>query len=223
MKDLLGLLAAGVIVILIVFNAFGGDDASKGMSGAYEEATYGELPDEPSKSEITQSISQSSATNIESLIEENFPLLDKVRGENGLANVYMTREFEIPELTELISEKLEPDEISERVEGKQALIYPDQFIILKESTEEPDVVLIEVASDDFVRNNYAPGFFTGMLAYRILDDVLDVDDWHKKRRNQCKNGNCYGGYTMYGGSFRSGDSGGLRGYDSRGGGPGTGK
>ena len=122
----------------------------------------------------------------------------------------------------------QPNEISEKQDGKQVLIYENLFVIITEDEENPANSYIEVANDQFVKNNYNPSFFNGLFLLWVLDDVLDVDDWGKKRNIQCQQnpGNCYAGYGKSSGSFkgmnpiptiRNGSS------SVRGGGPGAGK
>ncbi|MBH0230147.1 DUF4247 domain-containing protein [Halobacillus yeomjeoni] len=224
MREFGGMIVVGVIAVILLFTMFGNnDDQMRGMSGSYTEDTYNDLPDEPSRAEILKNVKDSKANSIEQLVQNNFPLLDTIRTDQGISRIYMTRELTLPEVAESLKGAIKPVEVSEQVESRQALIYPEHFVIIQESQEEPGLVTIELASDQFVKNNYSPGFFEGMLAYYILDEVLDVDDWFKKRKRSCqKTGDCYGGYGMYG-SYNSGGSGSLRGSSNRGGGPGSGK
>ncbi|WP_226583723.1 DUF4247 domain-containing protein [Halobacillus litoralis] len=222
MKDYLGIIVVGIIALFLVFNVFGNDEP-RGMSGSYTEDTYGELPSEPDRSEILKTIENSDARTIEQLIQESFPLLDTIRSDQGISRIYMTRELTLPEVADSLSEAIAPEEISTRQEEKQILIYPDDFIIIQESQEEPGVVTIELASDDFVRNNYSPGFFNGFFTAVLLNRMLGSNDWYNRRRSTCQQtGSCYGGYGMYG-NYNSGGTGSMRGSTNRGGGPGTGK
>ncbi|SES07366.1 protein of unknown function [Gracilibacillus ureilyticus] len=150
---------------------------------------------EESKEEIISQLKTGNTTEVDKLIANNFPFVDTANGENTTANIYATDKFEVKELAGLLEEIDRPDEISDYIDNQQIMIYPDYFVILKESEELNDVVFIEVATDEFVRNNYSPNFLSTYFAIRILDDVLDVDDWGKKRRSACQSGGCYGGYT----------------------------
>ncbi|WP_181349847.1 DUF4247 domain-containing protein [Thalassobacillus sp. CUG 92003] len=222
MRDLVGMLALGAIALFLLINAFGGGAQSlmKGMTGSQSEATYEELPDEPDRSEILSSIEESDAASIDDLIEAEFPLLDTVKRDNQQAKIYMTRKLTLPEVIDELSGKITPEEVGERVDDKQVLIYDDHFVTVKESDEEPNLVLIELANDEFVRNHYSPGFFQGMFAYAMLNRMLNSNDWAERRRSSCRNNSgCYGGYTMYGGQ----GTGSFRGSSNRGGGPGSGK
>lgn len=222
MKDYAGIIVVGIIAFFLLFNIFGGND-ERGMTGSNTEDTYGELPSEPSRSEILNTIENSDAGNIESLIKESFPLLDTVRSEQGISRIYMTKELTLPEVADSLSNAINPEENSERQENKQVLVYPDHFVIIQESTEEAGVITIELAEDDFVKNNYSPGFFNGLFAGYLLNRMLGSNDWYDRRRSTCQQtGNCYGGYGMYG-NYNAGGTSSMRGSTNRGGGPGTGK
>ncbi|MEC3882898.1 DUF4247 domain-containing protein [Halobacillus sp. HZG1] len=222
LKDYAGIIVVGIIAFFLLFNVFGGND-QRGMSGSYTEDTYGELPSEPDRSEILNGLENSGTNDIESLVQNHFPLLDTVRSEQGISRIYMTKQLTLTEVSDSLTSAIPPEEISERQENKQALIYPDHFVILQESTEEPGVITIELASDDFVRNHYSPGFFSGLFLGSILNRSLGSNDWYERRRANCQQtGNCYGGYGMYG-NYNSGGTTSMRGSSNRGGGPGTGK
>ncbi|MFC0522334.1 DUF4247 domain-containing protein [Pontibacillus salicampi] len=194
-------------------------NTNSGISGS---DTY-EFPDEPEKSSIEQTIQQKSYASAKELVSSTFPLFDNVKGDNNdEARIYVTRQFTIDEVSSIVTEQFKPERESDNKEGKKVLIYPDYFITLQQSEQNEDAVLMEIASDQFVRNNYSPDFFDGLLALWILDEVLDVDDWHKKRKNNCLTGSCYGGYSAS--KYKAPSQGGIRGSSgTRGGGPSTGK
>ncbi|MFC7320322.1 DUF4247 domain-containing protein [Halobacillus campisalis] len=223
MKDYVGLFIVIIIAIVVAYNSFGNfGNGSRGMSGSNAQDTYQELPDEPSRSEVLAAIDDSEATSIRSVIRDSFPLLDTVETDEGDSEIYMTQELTLPETAEQLENKINPEDISDREEGKQVLFYPNEFVILQESDEEPGLVLIEVASDEFVRNNYSPSFFQGLVAYSLLNSMLGSNNWASQRESSCRaSGDCYGGYGMYGGS--NSGSGSFRGSTNRGGGPGSGK
>ncbi|QDP40857.1 DUF4247 domain-containing protein [Radiobacillus deserti] len=173
------------------------------------------IPDEPSASELRDQLNQSTTNDIEALISNHFFLLDVVNTDNGNANIYATRRFNVQETVELLREKIQPEEVSDYKDNQQILAYPDHFVSIKQSEEDSDVTFIEVANDEFVRNHYSPSFLNTYFNYLLLSRLLDVDDWDKRRR-QCQNGGCYGGYT-------TSTSPGRGMSDYRGGGPGSGK
>ncbi|MYL34124.1 DUF4247 domain-containing protein [Pontibacillus yanchengensis] len=196
-------------------------DAGSGMSGT-QSNTY-TFPDEPTKETLQQEIKDGSFQDPQGLLSNVFPLIDTVRGQNNQeARIYVTQQFTIEELSNILTERFKPDRESDLVDGKKALIYSNYFITLQQSEQNQDAILMEIASNRFVRDNYSPNFFNGLFALWILDEVLDVDDWHKKRKRECLTGNCYGGYSSS--KYRPGSTGGIRGSSgTRGGGPSTGK
>ncbi|MBD8067368.1 DUF4247 domain-containing protein [Bacillus sp. PS06] len=164
-------------------------------------------------------------------INNEYVIYDTVNDTTDNSNyseVYFAEKLTIPEVVAQVTSHEQPIEISELIEGKQALIYDNLFVIITEDPENPANTFIELANYDFVRNNYSPSFFDGLFLLWVLDDVLDVDDWGKKRNSQCKmnQDNCYDGYGYSGGSFKGiNKKPTVRGGSSsvRGGGPGAGK
>lgn len=220
---------AGAIVIATFLTSCGQgfSELNKGIqsdSTVYEEEYQQPLEEEKlTKEQLLEKLKNDTFRDAPDMIENTFPLRDVVQGEQSArANVYYTDEFSIEELSTIVVNRFTPEKESELHNDKKVLVYPKDFITFKKSDQDQDFVLIEVASDEFVRNNYSPSFFNGLFALWILDEVLDVDDWGKKRKRDCQYGNCYGGYSSYN-KYRPGSSGSLRGSGSRGGGPSSGK
>ncbi|ASN07341.1 DUF4247 domain-containing protein [Virgibacillus necropolis] len=182
------------------------------------EITANDIPEEPSKDEIINKIKNNSSNDIDDIIEANFPLMDVVQADSNSAEIYATKRFELSELASVLTETIEPDEKSEVKDNQQIFIYPDEFVTLKVSEDDNDALIIEVAEDEFVRRNYSPSFLGTYFAFRLLDNVFGVNDWNRRRSQECRSGNCYGGYTGGGyGTPNRGDT------SFRGGGPGSGK
>ncbi|MRG87700.1 DUF4247 domain-containing protein [Salinibacillus xinjiangensis] len=179
--------------------------------------------DTVTKEEVQANIKNENYTSIEDMLDGNFTLVDVIsEGTNQTTNIFATRQFTLNELSSLIQKGTNPDEVSEVQDNKQILIYNDEILTLQVDEKDPDLVLAEVATKEFVREHYSPNYFNGFFALWVLDEVLDVDDWGKKRANACKQGNCYGGYFNTK-KYRSGDVGSLRSSSSRGGGLFSGK
>ncbi|WP_407269019.1 DUF4247 domain-containing protein [Radiobacillus sp. PE A8.2] len=212
------------IVLLLILSACGPSGFTN-SSGAFEDpgVSVDMIPDEPTKQELTENIQQTATNDIEAVIANNFELLDVVQGEDAIANVYATRQFSVSEIVSVISEAIEPDEISDLKNNQQILIYPNHFVTFKVSEEDADVVLMEVATEQFVRDNYSPSFLQTYFAFRLLDSVLGVPNWGSSRSNKCANGGCYGGYSTSK-PYNQGSLNTNRGMsDYRGGGPSAGK
>lgn len=146
----------------------------RGMQGGI---TAEDIPDEPPKDEIAAAMKQAGNYEIDDIIEANFPEMLTVEGDGSNAEVFATQQFELTELSSVLAETIEPEEISDLKDNQQILIYPDDFITLRESDEDQDVVLIEVASDEFVRRNYSPSFLSTYFTMRLLSNMLGADDW----------------------------------------------
>lgn len=151
-----------------------------------ESFTAENIPDEPPKDEIIAAIKQSANDEIDDVIEGNFPEVYTVEGDNSNAEIFATKRFNITELSSVFSETIEPDNISDVKDNQQILIYPDDFVTLRESEEDQDVLMIEVASDEFVRRNYSPNFLSTYFAISLLGNVLDVNDWGSRRQGNYK-------------------------------------
>ncbi|WP_087971915.1 DUF4247 domain-containing protein [Oceanobacillus rekensis] len=206
----------GILFTILILSACSSD---RGMSQEIR-ITADDVPPEPTQDELTSSIQGSPSNQIDAIIAASFPLMDTVSDDSGTTSkIYATTEFNLEELAKVITSTIEPDETSEVVDEQQIFIYPDYFVTLKPSEDDADVLLIEVASEAFVKRNYAPSFLSTYFTIRMLDSLLG-NNWSSNRTQACQTGGCYGGYT----GKPSGASTGTRGRSTfRGGGPGAGK
>ena len=180
----------------------------------------------------TNGLSGSFLSNgVNGYVSEQYPLIDAVKsGTNSedTSRIYLAEGTGLNEVGEDLVTQEKPLDISERKDNKQILIYDQYFVTLTEDPNNEANTLIEVATNGFVRDNYNPDFFDGMIAMWILDDVLDIDDWGKKQKSRCQqsSGDCYEGFGSKGGSYKGpGKLPSFRGESQniRGGGPGSGK
>jgi hypothetical protein len=170
------------------------------------------------------------STEVKDYIAETYPLVDVVESQVNTDDesfIYRAENKSVVELSKELSEQEKPTETSEYNNGKQVLIYDNQFVILTQDPNNSDHTLVEVSTENFVRDNYNPSFFQGMLIGHILSDMFG-GRWERNQNARCRpnDDNCYNGYGSSGGgyygSWGSGSSSG-RGSTFRGGGPGTGK
>ncbi|KKB38246.1 DUF4247 domain-containing protein [Bacillus thermotolerans] len=164
------------------------------------------------------------ASQIEDYIESRYSFVDVITSNYDSAEtyVYLAEDQQVQEVANELIQVQEPDETGKYVNGRQVLIYDDQFVIMTENPDNQNQTLIELSDQEFVRNHYNPGFFQGMLLGHMLTNMFG-GGWDSSQRNRCGsayNNDCYGGYGASGGSV-SGSSG--RGSLFRGGGPGSGK
>ena len=107
--------------------------------------------------------------------------VSSVENSENFSEIYIAENQSIDEVVSNITAYEQPVEMSEKKDGKQVLVYESLFVIITEDEGNPANTFIEIANDEFVRNNYSPDFFDGLFLLWVLDDVLDVDDWGKKR------------------------------------------
>jgi hypothetical protein len=117
---------------------------------------------------------------IAEFIDDNYTFQDIVSSQedsSDISEVYIAEDKSIDEVVSELREHEEPDRISDRSDQKQALVYDNLFVIVTEDEDDSDNSTVEIASQQFVRDNFQPSFFHGLFAYWLLDEVLDVDDW----------------------------------------------
>jgi hypothetical protein len=167
------------------------------------------------------------------LAEATYPLIDVVKSganQQDVSRVFAVEGKSIELVASYIQEHVvsQPIEVSEKKDQKQVIVYDQYFVTLTSDPKNDETTLVEIANYGFVRDNYQPNFFNGLLVWWLLDDLLDVDDWKNKQQKRCQDsiGGCYGSYGSTGFGYK-GPVGqpSLRGGSSsvRGGGPGTGK
>lgn len=222
-KKLIAVLAIAVLVLNACVPLSSPESTNSEAETEEERASIENVPEEPSKEELIQSLERGSGSDVTAMIGNTFYLLDVISGEAEEAYIYATRQFEAEELASLIAELSTPEEISDFQENRQILIYENHFVTVKEAEEEPGSSIIEVASDQFVENNYSPNYFSGFFTFLLLNRMLGTNNWQNRRMEQCRNNRCYGGYSTSRSYNTNGSSSqrGISGY--RGGGPGTGK
>ncbi|RLL48518.1 DUF4247 domain-containing protein [Oceanobacillus piezotolerans] len=134
--------------------------------------TKDDIPNEPDKDTTLSSILSSPSNDIDDIIEVNFPLIDVVSDNNETAEIYATTQFSLSELSEALQDAVSPQEVSEVIENQQILIYPEKFVTLGYSESDDEVLLIEVASENYARENYSPSFLQTYFGIRLLDSIF---------------------------------------------------
>ena len=145
--------------------------------------------------------------SIVEFIDQNYQFKDHVTSsvnERDSAIIYIANDKTIEQVSSEIQQAVPPEKVSPIKNKKQTFVYPKHFVTLMVDENNENNILIEVASFEFVRDNYSPSFFDGMFAMWFLDEVLDVDDWGNKQKRRCQEyeGNCYGGYVASGGTYK---------------------
>lgn len=206
--------SACIVILFIVIIVAGCSANDRGVPEDVE-ITADDIPEESSKDELIDKIKNNTSNDIDDIIEANFSLMDVVSVDSDKAEIYATKRFELNELADVLTATIEPDKESEVKDNQQILIYPNYFVTLKVSPDDKNALIIELAGDEFVKQNYSPSFLQTYFAFSLLNSVIGGNNWG------CRSGNCYGGYTGRG-YYPNGTP--NRGSSSyRGGGPGAGK
>ncbi|TCP32075.1 uncharacterized protein DUF4247 [Scopulibacillus darangshiensis] len=162
------------------------------------------------------------------IVKDKYQIDDTVKSsvnQDDTAMIFLAKNQSIDDVSKALQKEKKPDRASNRVDNKKVLVYENYFVTLTKDDKDPKDTNIEVATYGFVRDNYRPSFFDGLLAYYILDNLFDVDDWHRKQGRRCYATNgCYQGYNHSGGHYKGPGSKPLfRSSSIRGGGPNAGK
>lgn len=167
--------------------------------------------------------------SILSYIKHHYEVKDNVSSSlnpNDPDQIFVAKNQTIPTVASDLKKAVGPKKISQFVNNKQVLVYDNYFVTLTKDQQAPNNTLIEVASYDFVRENYRPSFFDGLLTYYMLNNLLGVNNWASRQHTHCLgsvNG-CYQGYNHSGGHYKAPSSKPLfRSRTIRGGGPNAGK
>lgn len=210
----------GIVFLSIIFLASCSNSSYTEFSSYNDnDSIKDQLIGEPSREEIVNQLENNAAPTLEGIIGNTFTFIESVSGDQSVSNVYATSELDVQELAELLVHTTNPEEVSDYIDQQQILIYPDHFVFIKDSEVDVDVTIIEVATDEFVRNNYSPNFLSTYFTIRLIDSMLGADDWSRNRSRYCRTNDCYGGYTTNRGGPTK-----QRGMGSfRGGGPSAGK
>ena len=161
------------------------------------------------------------------VIQDRYQISDTVESSvdvDDTSKLFTTKQS-ISEVEKTLTDEIKPERESEVVDGKQVLVYDDYFVTLSKDENNPDQTNIEVATYGFVRDNYRPSFFDGLLTYAILNQLFGVSNWSGLQGDRCNtSGGCYEGYNKSGGHYKGPGSFPIfRSSTTRGGGPGEGK
>ncbi|WP_244093875.1 DUF4247 domain-containing protein [Jeotgalibacillus sp. R-1-5s-1] len=164
---------------------------------------------------------------IRDYISTTYPLYDTISSASNTdqyASVYQAQGRDIASVSEELQNHETPEDLSEIRDGKQILVYDDLFVTLTESEENASDTMIEVAEEEFARDNYRPSFFEGYLLASLLNTRFG-SGWSTSRSQDCNlyPERCYGGYNSSGTYVGKNAIPTIRGSSNRGGGIGSGK
>ncbi|QQE76886.1 DUF4247 domain-containing protein [Alicyclobacillus sp. SO9] len=143
-----------------------------------------------------------------STISNKFPLVNVVQDNQGnTSKVYEAANETVPQVAQWLKKKNKPKEISKVDAKRMFLLYRSDLVQIEQDPKSPQNSLIEVSSQQFVKDHYDHSFLAGYLTASILDNMFG---WHRYRSYPAGMG--YDGYVTRSGRLakNAGNSGGIR-------------
>jgi hypothetical protein len=106
-------------------------------------------------------------------IEHSYPLESVDRSGSGTSYVYRAAGKSVPEVAAELAAERKPDQMSAENPERMFLVYGNEWYHLQQDPEKPEDTLIEVDSEEFVRQNYNPGFLEGYLLASLIGEIFD--------------------------------------------------
>lgn len=162
------------------------------------------------------------------VVKKHYTINDTVKSSvdsSDTARIFTAKNKSINQVKSVLTKEMKPSKVSDKANGKQALVYDNYIVTLTQDDKNPKNTNIEVATYGFVRDNYRPSFFQGLLTYYFLSHLFGVNNWASRQNSRCIQTNgCYRGYNQSGGRYKGPGSKPLfRSSTFRGGGPNAGK
>ncbi|QHW34304.1 DUF4247 domain-containing protein [Paenibacillus rhizovicinus] len=113
------------------------------------------------------------ACGVNQKFEEQYPL-ESVNGSGSSTSyVYRAAGVSVPDVAKALADKEKPQQESAEAKDRMFLVYSDRIIHLQQDTAKPEDTLIEVDSQEYVRNNYSSSFLQGYLLASFLSNLFD--------------------------------------------------
>jgi hypothetical protein len=118
-------------------------------------------------------------------VKDTYPLESVTKNGNQTSYVYRAANQTVPEVAKQIADNRKPDQTSKEDPERMFLVYSDELVHVQKDTAKPTDTLIEVDSNEYVRNNYASDFLQGYITASIIGHLFGSF------------GGGYGGYRGY--------------------------
>lgn len=145
--------------------------------------------------------------SIQGIVAKKYQMKDTVQSSTNssdAAKVYVAKGQSISQVAQYLQKQKSPKKMSALQNGKQILVYNNKFVTLTKSKTNSNSTDIEIASYSFVRDNYRPSFFNGLLTAYFLSSLFNVPNWGSRQSQRCSQSMnpCYGGYRVSGGHYQ---------------------
>jgi Domain of unknown function (DUF4247) len=129
---------------------------------------------------------------------ESYPLESVNKNGIETSYVYRAENQTVPEVAKEIAEEKKPKEISKESTERMFLVYTDEIYHIQQDPEKPEDTLIEISSEQYVRNNYSSSFLQGYLTASIIGSLFDsLDDIGKGKYRGYTSRDTYKPKTVY--------------------------
>lgn len=118
-------------------------------------------------------------------LKETYPLESVNRDGNATSYIYRASGQSVEEVADALAAQKKPDQMSSPDKEHMFLVYGKQWYHLQPDPKKPEDTLVEVDSEQYVRQNYDSNFLETYLAARLIGDLLS-------------SGGGYGHYRGYG-------------------------
>lgn len=115
-------------------------------------------------------------------VKENYPLESVNRSGNSTSYVYRAAGEKVPAVAADLIAEHEPDQKSPESEDRMFLVYGKEYYHLQKDPNKPEDTLIEVDSEQYVRNNYDSSFLQGYLTATLIGSLFDSFGGHGSYR-----------------------------------------
>lgn len=106
-------------------------------------------------------------------LSETYPLESVSRDGKSTSYIYRAENTTVPEAAKSIADKRKPKQTSEQSDERMFLVYDNELIQVQRDKDKPEDSIIEVASQEYVRQNYDRSFLEMYLQYKLLDTLFD--------------------------------------------------
>lgn len=121
-------------------------------------------------------------------VKESYPLESASGSGAERSYVYRAAGMSVPEVAEQLIEQRTPQQQSEVSTERMFLVYRDEIVHLQQDPQQPEDTLIEISTQEYVRQNYSPSFLEGYLLASLIHDLFDHGRY---------SGGQYRGYSSY--------------------------
>jgi hypothetical protein len=121
-------------------------------------------------------------------VKENYELVSAEGQGNTMQKVYRVAGQSVPAVAEEIAKQDKPQEMSKQDEEHMFLVYNDDIIHVQRDPEQPEDVLVETNTKEYVAQHYDPNFLEMFLTAALISSMFG-SSWKSKS---------YKGYYGYG-------------------------